>query len=340
MSLWWVDSPKNDTISVTKVKCIPHTYYLVVNSTYMNFLDKFHENRYEMAMALAERTYEAQGFTYVETIDRLRDFVIGQDQGIVYVLEVHKNCVDVRKCLGINYLYHEPYQFQDGISIGVLDLVVKVVKSFRDESELRSYILDKELIQFEARDYMYLRNLSETEHVYQSFVNSLHDKEVEELAFLSRNYMEMYRILDRNPEGVDKLEEKFREVEAEILRIAGKNGVEYVEGYGKLDPDEHISEDEEHIEREVERPLDVLHILAQVRARKVRENLESFLRYLRESEGPVSWGPVKVNGVLLDSFERRTGTFLILRPGDLVINRGGEKRIHVEPGIVVVENLE
>ena len=83
MSLWWVDSPKNDTIRVTEVECIPHTYYLVVNSTYMNFLDKFHENRYEMAMALAERTYEAQGFTYVETIDRLRDFVIGQDQGIV-----------------------------------------------------------------------------------------------------------------------------------------------------------------------------------------------------------------------------------------------------------------
>ncbi|MCG3109475.1 hypothetical protein L3N51_01767 [Metallosphaera sp. J1] len=305
----------------------------------MKFLDKFHENRYEMAMAIAENTYKIQGYTYVETVDPLRDYVIGEDNGVVYVLEVNKHCTDVRKCLGIDYLYSEPFPFQEGVSVGVLDIALRIIKSFRDMSGLREHILNKELIQFEARDYMYLRNTSEPENVYQRFVNSLRDREVEELALLSRNYMEMYRVLDRNPEGVEKLEEKFREVEAEILRIAGKNGVEYVEGYGRIDPEEHISEDEEHIEREVESPLDVLHILAQVRARKVRENIDGFLEYLRRSEGPLTWGPVNATGVLLDSFERRTGTILILNPGDLVVNRGGEKRVHVEPGIILVEKL-
>lgn len=255
-------------------------------------------------MALRRNSFDVSGVTYVETIDPVKDFVIVKDQGEAVVLDVNKGCVsvnDVRKCLGFDYIYGEPFSYQDNVSLLVTDYAIKIIKTFKDHREMRQFFLDQEINQFKAKDYLYLRDRSSKDGIYQSFLRGLKDQELEELQSISLNYLEIYKILDRNFDGVDSLVQIYHDLEGKILSIASRNKVELPSILSIPDEKEHISEDEEHIESEIREPIDVYEVIAEVRAKKVASNLDKFLDTLKKEEKYVEWEDVDLRGVLLDT---------------------------------------
>lgn len=299
------------------------------------FLDKYHETLYSLALSLRKNQFKVWDFTYVETSDPRVDYVIGEDrkgeEPVTYVLSVPKGCEDLRRCLGFSFMYYESFPFTSGVSIGVLDMAVKVIKTFKDEGEMMSYLRDEEVKQFKATDYLFLKDRSRGEGLYQRFISSLNDRELNELNDLARGYLEAYRLYDRNPEA-SGLDETVREIERRLLAVS--SGYERV---WNLNEGEHISEDEEHIEGEVREPLDVFQILSDVRAEKFRENVSKFLDFAGDEER--SWESVRFRGSLLNVFERRAATILIRKPGFLTIDKAGGRTIPVQPSLIEVERL-
>lgn len=314
----------------------------------MEFLDLYHQLRYQTVMAIKKNSFKMGNYTYVETKDPNFDFVVIEDQGRVFVLKVNKDCLnfnsDIHKCLGFDYYYTENFEFRSGISIGVLDLVIKVIKTFNNEKEVKEYIMNEEIIQYEAKDYARLSNFLYFENPYEEFLNKIYDKDLEEVKTLSRNYLEIRNILDRSFDELPELDSLYRDIEARLIELARKYNVQlsYTDSK-KLYDTEQISEDEEHVESEIKAPINVIDLLAKIRMKKVLERKEEFYDFLMSKKGKISlWnGEVKAYGILLDELNNKNATLLILDPQDIEITRNWvTKKIRVKPSLILIKKSE
>ncbi|AWR96742.1 hypothetical protein DFR86_03675 [Acidianus sulfidivorans JP7] len=308
----------------------------------MEFLDLYHQLRYQTAMAIKKSSFSLGEFTYIETTDPNKDFVIGEDEGKIFVLSVDKDCVKfnkIEKCLGFDYLYNN-FEFKEGISIGVLDIVLKIIKTFNGEKEAFDYILNEEIKQFEAKDYAKLLNKMDFENPYIEFANSLNDEDIEQIKMLSKNYQEVRNIIDRSLEDNRSLEDIYRDIESKFIELARSNNVELDLGDSKkLYDSEYLSEDEEHIEEEIKEPINVNSLLAKIRMKKVLNKKDEFIKFLKDRKGEINlWnGEIKANGILLDKFDEKNATILILDSQQIEINRNGLiKKILVKPSIIMI----
>lgn len=314
----------------------------------MDFLDLYHQLRYQTAMSIRKNSFKMGNFTYVETNDPNFDFVIGEDQGKIFVLKVHKDCLnfnsDIRKCLGFNYYCTESFDFKSGISIGVFDLIVKIIKTFDNEREIKDYIMNEEIIQFEAKDYAKLNNSLNFQNPYEEFLEKIRDKDLEEIRMLSRNYLEIRNILDRSLDELPELNALYRDIEAKLIEIARKYNVQlsYADSK-KLYDSELVSEDEEHVETEIRAPINVVDLLAKIRMKKVLERKEEFYDFLMSKKGEISlWnGEIKAYGILLDKLNEKNATLLILDPQEIEITRNlVTRKIRVKPSVILIKKSE
>ncbi|ARM75221.1 hypothetical protein [Acidianus manzaensis] len=313
----------------------------------MEFLDLYHQLRYQTAMAIKKSSFTVGEFTYIETTDPNKDFLIGEDEGKVFVLSVDKDCIKfnkIEKCRGFDYLYKDNFEFKEGINIGVLDMILKIIKTFNGENEAYDYVINEEIKQFEAKDYASLSGNMEFENLYIEFADNLKDKDIDEIKLLSKNYLEVRNILDRSFENNKTLEDIYRDIESKFIEISRKNDVELDFGDSKkLYDSEYLSEDEEHIEEEIHEPINVNSLLAKVRMKKVLDKKEDFINFLKNKKGEINlWnGEVKAYGILLDKLDNKNATILILDPQEIEINRNGLiKKIFVKPSILIIKKTQ
>lgn len=311
----------------------------------MEFLDLSHQLRYQVAMAIKTNSFKIDNLTYIETKDPNVDFVIAEDKGRTFVLKVDKDCPkltkDIRKCLGFDYFYNEPFEFTSGISIAAFDVIIKILKTFHDEKEIKDYILNEEIKQFEGKDYVILSNYMSFQNPYEEFVDRIKDKDVEEIKMLSKNYMEIRSIIDRSFDNNPELDELYRNIETRFIELARKYGVELTyQDSRRLYDEETVSEDEEHVEEEIKAPINVNDLLAKIRMKKVLERKDEFYDFLSARKGEINlWnGEIKAFGILLDKFGDNTATILVLNDQEIQIDRNGAiVRIPVKPSLLLVK---
>ncbi|BDC17881.1 hypothetical protein [Acidianus sp. HS-5] len=309
----------------------------------MDFLNEIHSFRYKLAMSLKVSSFTLGEFTYVSTSDPNKDFVIGEEDGKNFVLPINKDCVkfesDVKKCLGFDYYYKEQYPWKEGIKIGIVDRVVEILKTFNEEKEIKNYLINQEIAQYEGKDYAMLEGDLYFTNPYEEFLERLKDNDLEKVKMLGRVYQEVKNFLDMQVEN-SKAEDVYKEIESELIKIARKYGVEVDYGNStRLYPDERISEDEEHVEEEIKEPINVNSLLAKIRAKKVMEKKDEFLNFLLSKEGEFNvWGEVRGRGIILDEMKDKNATLLITSPQELEINIGLSRRIFVpKPSILFIK---
>jgi hypothetical protein len=298
----------------------------------MDFLDEIHNVRYRLAMALKVSSFKIGDFTYIETSDPNKDFVIGEEEGKVFVLPINKDCIkfsqDIKHCLGFDYYYKEQFPWKEEVKIGVLDRVIRILKVFNDYDEIKNYIINQEIIQYEGKDYAMLEGDLYFSNPYEEFLDKLKDDDLENIKKLSKAYQEVKNFLDIQVENPTPIEDIYKEIESELIKIARKYNVELDYGRSiKLYSNERISEDEEHVEEEIREPINVNSLLAKIRAKKVIERKDDFLNFLLSKEGEFNiWGEIKGKGIILDEMKDKNVTVLLTSSQELEINIGGIKR--------------
>ncbi len=293
-------------------------------------------------MALKVSSFNLGGFTYVSTSDPNKDFIIGEEEGKVFVLPIDKDCVkfenDIKHCLGFNYYYNESFPWKDNIKIGIFDRIIEILKVFNEAKEIKDY-LDQEIKQYEGKDYAMLEGDLYFSNPYEEFLDKLKDNDLERIKELGKVYYEAKNLLDMQVDS-SAVDDVYKEIESELIKIARKYNVEIDYGNSiKLYSDERISEDEEHIEEEIKEPINVNSLLAKIRAKKVMEKKDEFLNFLFSKEGEFNvWGEIKGRGIILDEMKGKNVTILITSPQELEFNIGLKRRILVpKPSILFIK---
>jgi hypothetical protein len=297
------------------------------------FLDLSHYLRFKAALAIKVNSFKVDNFLYIETSDPNKDFIVGIDEKI-FVKSVLKDCVkfekDIRRCFGFDYMYNDNFEVRDGVKIYFPGIIMEVLKVFENEKEVRDYIINNEIVQYEGKDYSMQFGMHFS-NPYEEFTEKMEDKEIDELKLLSISYTEIKNILDREMEENPKLEELFRNIESEIIEISARNNIPLERGFStKLRSEESIAEDEEHIEQEINEPINLNSLLTRLKAKKVIERKDEFLNFLFSKKGNVSVklgnSEISANGILMDKFEDKNITLLVLGPQFIKVNCGGLKR--------------
>jgi len=312
------------------------------------FLDESHYFRFKAALAIKTNSFKIGDFLYIETSDPNKDFIAGIDEKI-FVNTVSKDCVkfekDIRRCFGFDYMYKENFEVRDGLKIYFPGIMMEILKVFKNDREAKDYIINNELNQYEGKDYAMEIGTSYFSNPYEEFTQNMNDKEIDELRMLSSSYLEIKNILDREVENNSQLEELFRDIESKIIEISTKNGIPLEYGSSmKLRLDESISEDEEHIEKELNEPINVSSLITRLKAKKVIERKDEFLSFLFSKKGNTSIrlgnSVIIANGILMDKFEDKNATLLVLEPQVIKVNyRGLIRNFYIgKPSLLIFKN--
>ncbi|QKQ99046.1 hypothetical protein GWK48_00345 [Metallosphaera tengchongensis] len=309
------------------------------------FYDRSHYLKYRLALSIKVNAFPLEGFLYVETKDPNIDFVIGFSER-AFIKEIDKDCVkferDLRKCLGFDHLYSDA-KFQQGKRIYFPDLILEVVKVFTGE-EIREY-LKEEVKNYEMKDYATLEGVETFSNPYIEFVSKLRDKDLEELVSISSIYRLLNNVRDRMMDYDQKFEEFFREMEDRVIDIASRRGIPLDRGRAVTYDRDRIYEDEEHI-GEINEPLNINSILSRVRGQLVTDRIKEFQDYVlgkvRDNEVTLGKYLIAFRGVVLDNFENRSLTVLLLeRQQVLLKTRENEFHFNVEgPSVLLFKTSQ